>query len=79
MLELRDKFTRNVKQEIQELKRTHNAELARMKAEHESNVARMLEQRQKEISFLKTQNADKMQEAVYVGSSENSITEERYN
>lgn len=79
LLELRDKFTRNVKLEIQELKKTHNAELARLKDEHDSVVARMIEQHQKEIDLLKTntQTADKTQVAVHVGSSENSIAEER--
>lgn len=76
MLELRDKFTRNVKQEIQELKKAHSAELTRLKEEHESIVERLLEQRQKESS-LKTQNADKTEKAIYGGTSGNSITEER--
>ncbi|XP_032673747.1 A-kinase anchor protein 9-like isoform X3 [Odontomachus brunneus] len=78
LLELRDKFTRNAKHEIQELKKTHSMELSRLKNEHDSVIARMLE-RQKEINLLKTQNADKIQETIYVGSSENSITEERDN
>ncbi|XP_025158189.1 pericentrin isoform X3 [Harpegnathos saltator] len=79
LLELRNKFTRNAKQEIQELKKTYSVELARLKNEHDFVVARMLEQHQKEISFLKrnTQNADKMQETVCVGSSESSIIAER--
>lgn len=76
LLQLRNKFTRNAKHEIQELKKTHSMELARLKDEHDSVIARILE-RQKEINLLKTQNADKIQETIYVGSSENSITEER--
>ncbi|XP_014473124.1 PREDICTED: A-kinase anchor protein 9-like isoform X2 [Dinoponera quadriceps] len=79
LLELRDKFTRNAKQEIQELKKTHSAELARLKDEHDSVVTRVLEQCQKEISLLKAQNAAKTQETIYVGSSESNITEERDN
>lgn len=77
LLELRDKFTRNAKHEVQELKKMHGMELARLKDEHDSAIARMVEQCQKEINLLKAQNADGTQETIHVGSSENSITEER--
>lgn len=73
LLELRDKFTCNAKQEIQELKKVHGAELARLKDEHSSIVARMLEQHQKEIASLKTNDK---QEITCVKTSED-IMEER--
>lgn len=74
LLELRDKFTCNAKQEIQELKKMHGAELARLKDEHSDIVARMLEQHQKEIVILKTNMNDK-QEISCVGVSENIMKE----
>jgi len=74
LLELRDKFTCNAKQEIQELKKMHDAELARLKNEHSCIVTRMLEQHQKEITNLKTNDK---QEISCIGASEN-IMEERY-
>jgi hypothetical protein len=79
LLELRDKFTSNAKQEIQELKKMHNAELIRLKDEYDCVVARMLEQHQKEIAAIKTNtpNTDNNQEIAYIGPSENAIVEER--
>ncbi|CAL1686349.1 unnamed protein product [Lasius platythorax] len=77
LLELRDKFTRNAKQEIQEIKEMHSAELTRLRDEHDCIVARMLEQHRKEIAILKTQNPDNNQEVGCVGSLENNIMEER--
>ena len=76
LLQLRDKFMCNVKQEIQEMKKTHSAELARLKDEHESNVARILEQHQTELAILKIQNLNDNQE-ICVRSPENNIIEER--
>ncbi|XP_011862266.1 PREDICTED: A-kinase anchor protein 9-like isoform X2 [Vollenhovia emeryi] len=75
LLELRDKFTCNAKQEIQELKKMHCAELARLKDEHGCTVTRMLEQHQREIAILKTDNKP---EVSCVRASEN-ITKERDN
>lgn len=79
LLELRDKFTSNAKQEIQELKKLHCAELARLKDEHNSVVARIFEQHKKEINILKTnvENVDNKQKTNYVRSSDNSIVVER--
>jgi len=74
LLELRDKFTCNAKQEIQELKKMHDVELARLKDEHGCIIARMLEQHQKEIVNLKTNDK---QEISCIEASEN-IMEERY-
>lgn len=74
LLELRDKFTYNAKQETLELKKMHSAELARLKEEHSCIAARMLEQHQKEITRLKTNTNDK-QEISCVGASENVIEE----
>ncbi|XP_011334702.2 GRIP and coiled-coil domain-containing protein 2 isoform X2 [Ooceraea biroi] len=81
LLELRDKFTSNAKQEIQELKKMHNAELARLKDEHDCIVARMLEQHQKEIATVQgnTSHMDNNQEIDYIGALESNITEERDN
>jgi len=75
LLELRNKFTCNAKQEIQELKKMHSIELARLKDEHDCVLTQMHEQLQKEIAILQTnaQNDNKQE----VRSSENSITEER--
>lgn len=80
LLELRNKFTCNTKQEIQELKKMHNAELARLKDEHDCVMKQMCEQHQKEIIAIfetNTQNDDNKQEVSNVRSSENSIMEER--
>ncbi|KAL6435525.1 hypothetical protein ACFW04_005475 [Cataglyphis niger] len=77
LLELRDKFTCNAKQEIQEIKKIHSAELTRLRDEHDCIVAQMCEQHQKEIDILKTQNPGNNQED-YIGSSDN-IMEERDN
>ncbi|XP_018368606.1 PREDICTED: A-kinase anchor protein 9-like isoform X3 [Trachymyrmex cornetzi] len=79
LLELRDKFTSNAKQEMQELKKIHATELVRLKDEHSCIVTRMLEQHQKEITSLKTNTitGDK-QEISCVGALEN-IIEERDN
>ncbi|XP_067211849.1 golgin subfamily A member 4-like isoform X3 [Linepithema humile] len=81
LLELRDKFTCNAKQEIQELRKMHSAELACLKDEHDCLMTQMREQHQKEIAVLKTntQNGDNKQEVSSVRSSENSIMEERDN
>ncbi|XP_020284219.1 A-kinase anchor protein 9-like isoform X3 [Pseudomyrmex gracilis] len=81
LLELRDKFTSNAKQEIQELKKMHCAELARLKDEHNSVVAQIFEQHKKEINNLKTniENVDNKQETNYVRSSDKSIVVERDN
>ncbi|XP_050446961.1 A-kinase anchor protein 9-like isoform X3 [Cataglyphis hispanica] len=76
LLELRDKFTCNAKQEIQEIKKIHSAELTRLRDEHDCIVAQMCEQHQKEIGILKTQNPGNNQEDI--GSSDN-IMEERDN
>lgn len=76
LLELRDKFTCNAKQEIQEIKKMHSAELTHLRDEHDCIVARMCEQHQREIAILKTQNPGNNQEVGYVGSSDN-IMEER--
>ncbi|KAM0724726.1 Pericentrin [Formica fusca] len=78
LLELRDKFTCNAKQEIQEIKKMHSAELTHLRDEHDCIVARMCEQHQREIAILKTQNPGNNQEVGYVGSSDN-IMEERDN
>ncbi|XP_011700437.1 PREDICTED: thyroid receptor-interacting protein 11-like isoform X2 [Wasmannia auropunctata] len=78
LLELRDKFTCNAKQEIQELKKMHGVELARLEDEHSCSVARILEQHQKEIANLKTNTGDKQAISCIVGASEN-IVEERDN
>ncbi|XP_018057881.1 PREDICTED: A-kinase anchor protein 9-like isoform X1 [Atta colombica] len=75
LLELRDKFTSNAKQEIQELKKIHATELSRLKDEHSCIITRMLEQHQKEIISLKTNTGDK-QEISRVEALEN-IMEER--
>jgi len=75
LLELRDKFTSNAKQEIQELKKIHTTELSRLKDEHSCIITRMLEQHQKEITSLKTNTGDK-QEISRVEALEN-IMEER--
>jgi len=75
LLELRDKFTSNAKQEIQELKKIHATELGRLKDEHSCIVTRLLEQHQKEITNLKTNTGDK-QEINRAGALEN-IMEER--
>lgn len=75
LLELRDKFTSNAKQEIQELKKVHATELVRLKDEQSCIVTRMFEQHQKEITSLKT-NTDDKQEISRVGTLEN-IMEER--
>ncbi|XP_011059724.1 PREDICTED: A-kinase anchor protein 9-like isoform X3 [Acromyrmex echinatior] len=77
LLELRDKFTSNAKQEIQELKKIHATELVRLKDEYSCTVTRMLEQHQKEITSLKMNTGDK-QEISRVGALEN-IMEERDN
>ncbi|XP_018308232.1 A-kinase anchor protein 9 isoform X3 [Mycetomoellerius zeteki] len=77
LLELRDKFTSNAKQEIQELKKVHATELVRLKDEQSCIVTRMFEQHQKEITSLKT-NTDDKQEISRVGTLEN-IMEERDN
>ncbi|KAL6263194.1 hypothetical protein P5V15_005994, partial [Pogonomyrmex californicus] len=74
LLELRDKFTCNAKQEIQELKKMHGAELARLKDEHSCIVAQMLEQHQKEITIFKA-STDNKQEVSCVGASENILKE----
>lgn len=74
LLELRDKFTCNAKQEIQELKKMHGAELARLKDEHSCIVAQMFEQHQKETAILKTNTNDK-EEVSCVGVSENIMKE----
>ncbi|XP_029163960.1 A-kinase anchor protein 9-like isoform X2 [Nylanderia fulva] len=79
LLELRDKFTSNAKQEIQEIKEMHSTELTRLRDEHDCMLARMLEQHRKEIAILKTQNPDNNQEVGCVGSLENNIMEERDN
>ncbi|KAG5347491.1 PCNT protein, partial [Acromyrmex charruanus] len=76
LLELRDKFTSNAKQEIQELKKIHATELVRLKDEHSCTVTRMLEQHQKEITSLKMNTGDKQE--ISVGALEN-IMEERDN
>lgn len=80
LLELRNKFTCNAKQEIQELKKMHSAEVARLKDEYDSVVTQMCEQHQKEVIAIleaNTQNSDNKQEVSGVRSSENSIMEER--
>lgn len=74
LLELRDKFMCNAKQEIQELKKIHGAELVRLKNEHSCVITRMHEQHQKEIVILKTKDK---QEISSVGAPEN-IMKERY-
>lgn len=79
LLVLRDKFTSNAKQEIQELKKMHHAELVRLKDEHDCVVTRMLEQHQKEMATIKANipNAESNQLIDYTGASESSITAER--
>lgn len=73
LLELRDKFTSNIKQEILELKRTHEIELACLKDEHSIIITRMLEQHQKEIATLKTNTNDKQD----ISRASENITKER--
>lgn len=79
LLELRDKFTCNAKQEIQELKKMHNAELARLKDEHNCVMTQMREHHEKEFAILKanTRNGNNKQEIGSIRSSENGIMEER--
>lgn len=72
LLELRDKFTCNAKQEILELKKAHEIDLACLKDEHTLIVTQMLEQHQKEIANLKTNANDKQNIS---GASENIIKE----
>lgn len=78
LLELRDKFTCNAKQEILELKKSHNAELIRIKNEHDCTVAKIFEQHQKKLNTIKinSQDTNQKQEADVI-SSEDSIIEER--
>lgn len=79
LLELRDKFTCNAKQEIQELKKAHNAELIRLRNDHDSILTKMLEQHEKETDILKTKtkNGDEKEEVIYDKSLESSLIEER--
>ncbi|XP_071554140.1 uncharacterized protein [Temnothorax nylanderi] len=74
LLELRDKFTCNAKQEIEELKKIHSAELAHLKDEHSCIVTRMLEQHEKEIASFKSNIVDN-REVSCVGASENIMKE----
>ncbi|KAL0122164.1 hypothetical protein PUN28_007126 [Cardiocondyla obscurior] len=76
LLELRDKFTCNAKQEIQELKKIHSVELARLKDEHSCIMTKMLEEHQKEIDMLNTKGK---QEVNYVGDMSENIIKERDN
>ncbi|TGZ57607.1 Uncharacterized protein DBV15_09844 [Temnothorax longispinosus] len=74
LLELRDKFTSNAKQEIEELKKIHSAELAYLKDEHSCIVTRILEQHEKEIASFKSNIVDN-REVSCVGVSENIMKE----
>ncbi|XP_077272037.1 uncharacterized protein LOC143902746 isoform X1 [Temnothorax americanus] len=74
LLELRDKFTSNAKQEIEELKEIHSAELAHLKDEHSCIVTRILEQHEKEIASFKSNIVDN-REVSCVGVPDNIMKE----